>query len=387
MALAFAAMRCASGATASLLPAARGWAVSMFTSGLYHGIGASVLGGGQLAGSQAARARHDTTAVAQRASEQQVVPEEILRELRQLEDSLHSAARLDGRRRSSLPLSASALPGPLPAHIIEPGLPALDAHVRPAAATGGIACKWLRRAGRVPGRVHSLPGAGVSADAVGSDAAGQDEGPSTSTISSSSSNNNNVLLLHFSEQDVNKLVRSFGRNGCTARVLQLNIVAPGDEAAATEAGAAAAAAEANAAAAAAEQRGGVGASTSGRQLGMLRVKPTRVFVNAVTQRVEGLDLLYCPPQRQVVVDVPVRLVNDDLAPGIKKGGWMALFRRTVRYKALGNAIPPYVEINARNLDLDQEVLVRDMPIPPGTKLYEKNYNAPVLRCTTDVGKD
>lgn len=53
---------------------------------------------------------------------------------------------------------------------------------------------------------------------------------------------------------------------------------------------------------------------------------TRVFVNAVTQRVEGLDLIYCPPERQVLVDVPVRLLNDDLAPGVKKGGWIALFK-------------------------------------------------------------
>lgn len=81
MALAFAAMRCATGATASLLPAARSWAVSMLTSGLDHGLGVSVLGGGPLPG-LLARARHDS-ALAQRASEQ-VVPPEILRELQQL---------------------------------------------------------------------------------------------------------------------------------------------------------------------------------------------------------------------------------------------------------------------------------------------------------------
>lgn len=43
----------------------------------------------------------------------------------------------------------------------------------------------------------------------------------------------------------------------------------------------------------------------------------------------------------------------------------------MRYKALGGAIPPYIEVNVRNMDLDQDMLVRDMPIPPGTKLYEK----------------
>ncbi|PNW86313.1 hypothetical protein CHLRE_02g081450v5 [Chlamydomonas reinhardtii] len=366
-------MRCATGATASLLPAARSWAVSMLTSGLDHGLGVSVLGGGPLPG-LLARARHDS-ALAQRASEQ-VVPPEILRELQQLEGSLNDAARLDGRRRSSLRLSQSTLPLPLPTHTVEPGLPALDAHVRPRSATGGTACKWLRRAGRVPGRVHSLPGADARAGA----AAGHSEDQGASSSSSNINNNNNKLLVHFSEGDVAKLIRTFGRNGCTARVLQLNLVAP--DAAASDSGA-----EQAAQADAGRSGEGTSGSTSGTQLGMLRVKPTRVFVNAVTQRVEGLDLIYCPPERQVLVDVPVRLLNDDLAPGVKKGGWIALFKRTVRYKALGGAIPPYIEVNVRNMDLDQDMLVRDMPIPPGTKLYEKDYNAPVLRCTTDVGKD
>lgn len=122
------------------------------------------------------------------------------------EGSLNDAARLDGRRRSSLRLSQSTLPLPLPTHTVEPGLPALDAHVRPRSATGGTACKWLRRAGRVPGRVHSLPGADARAGA----AAGHSEDQGASSSSSNINNNNNKLLVHFSEGDVAKLVRDRG---------------------------------------------------------------------------------------------------------------------------------------------------------------------------------
>jgi hypothetical protein len=53
---------------------------------------------------------------------------------------------------------------------------------------------------------------------------------------------------------------------------------------------------------------------------------TRVFLDAVTQRLEGLDLIFCPQDRVVKVDVPVRLINDDLAPGVKKGGWMSMLK-------------------------------------------------------------
>ncbi|KXZ41034.1 hypothetical protein GPECTOR_940g197 [Gonium pectorale] len=91
-----------------------------------------------------------------------VVPEDILNELRQLEASLDASSRLDGRRRATLQLTADRLPAPLPPHTLEPGLPTLDALVRPPTATGRTACKWLRKLGRVPGRVYSLPAAAVA---------------------------------------------------------------------------------------------------------------------------------------------------------------------------------------------------------------------------------
>ncbi|PNH07847.1 hypothetical protein TSOC_005661 [Tetrabaena socialis] len=54
---------------------------------------------------------------------------------------------------------------------------------------------------------------------------------------------------------------------------------------------------------------------------------------------------------------------------IRDGPWIR--RRTVRYKALGSAVPPYIEVNVRHMDLNQDLLVRDLPVPPGTKIYEK----------------
>ncbi|KAG2483304.1 hypothetical protein HYH03_017807 [Edaphochlamys debaryana] len=299
-----------------------------------------------------------------------VVPEAILKELKQMDTFLRSSSRVDGRHRSSLPLSAPSLPLPLPAHEVEPGLAALDAHVRPQmGARSSTLCKWLRRTGRVPGRVHSLPLGQAAEGGGGSRAAAESAAPGAQ---------DGVMLLHFSEADVGKLVRSFGRNGCTARAVQVNVLPPSPSSSSSLVPASAATSV---------------PSTSGASvvpaapLGVLRAKPVRVHVNAVSGRVEALDLIYCPQDRVVVVDVPLRLVNDDVAPGVKRGGWMAVSKRTVRYKCLGSSIPPFVEVNVRHLDLDQDVIVRDLPIPPGTKIYEKDFNAVVLRCTTDVGKD
>ncbi|GLI59765.1 hypothetical protein VaNZ11_001726 [Volvox africanus] len=306
-----------------------------------------------------------------------VVPEAILRELHDINSFLAADSRLDGRRRSSLQLSAQSLPAPLPPHEIESGLPSLVAHVRPKEGMARCAVKWLRRAGRVPGQVHSLMGS---------------PGPGGRRVWE--------LNLHFDENDLARLVRSFGRNGCTARVLQLKLIRPPSATSTspsiTHAGPASSNPKrnsdsiigsiCNSSHSSSSSSNGAGAADD-EVLGMVRVKPVRVHMNAVTQRLEGIELLYCPTDRVVLVDVPIRLANDEMAPGVRKGGWMSMFKRTVRYKALGNAIPPFIELNVRHMDLDQKLLVRDLPIPPGTKIYEKNFNAPVVCCTTDVGKD
>ncbi|GIL53178.1 hypothetical protein Vafri_8847 [Volvox africanus] len=346
------------------LHSTRGWLCSLLVS--------NVDPHGWVAGFRMCRRQH----IMPERQSTTVVPEAILRELRDINSFLTADSRLDGRRRSSLQLSAQSLPAPLPPHDIESGLPSLVAHVRPKEGMARCAVKWLRRAGRVPGQVHSLMGS---------------PGPGGRRVWE--------VNLHFDENDLARMVRSFGRNGCTARVLQLKLIRPS---AATSTSPSTNKAEpASSKTRNSSSGSSVGSSCNNSSssssngagaaddevLGMVRVKPVRVHVNAVTQRLEGIELLYCPADRVVLVDVPIRLVNDEMAPGVRKGGWMSMFKRTVRYKALGNAIPPFIELNVRHMDLDQDLLVRDLPIPPGTKIYEKNFNAPVVRCTTDVGKD
>lgn len=62
-------------------------------------------------------------------------------------------------------------------------------------------------------------------------------------------------------------------------------------------------------------------------------------------------------------------------------------RRTIRYKALGSCLPPFLELNVKALELDQALSVRDMPVPHGTMLCEADMDGQVVLCTTDVGKE
>jgi len=247
----------------------------------------------------------------------------VISQLNAIETKLRKESYADGKLR--LKFSEDSLPFPIPAHDVEPDLHTIDVHVRPEDGTGGIFCKWLRRTGRTPARVQSI------------------------------TTGNKQLLVHMSTQDADKLVRVYGRHGCEARVLALRVLSSSDPS---------------------------------KVLGMIRVKPQRVHMTSNrTGVVENVDLLFCPRDRIVHVNVPIKLVNDELAPGVKKGGWMHITSRTVRYQARGCSIPSAIEVDVKSLEVGQDVRIRQLPIPPNTRLPHQDYDAVVVRCTTDVGND
>ena len=48
----------------------------------------------------------------------------------------------------------------------------------------------------------------------------------------------------------------------------------------------------------------------------------------------------------------------------------------VLYECKGDSVPPWIEVDTKTLDVDQQILVRDLPIPPGTRLMRQVRAAP-----------
>mmetsp|Transcript_10800 Transcript_10800/g.19700 ORF Transcript_10800/g.19700 Transcript_10800/m.19700 type:complete len:111 (+) Transcript_10800:205-537(+) len=104
-------------------------------------------------------------------------------------------------------------------------------------------------------------------------------------------------------------------------------------------------------------------------------------------QIESFFFHFLPRDRLCKVRVPLRLINDDVAPGVKKGGWISMKQRLIPYQCRGDSVPPYIEFDAKNLNLEDKILKRHLPIPAGTRLLGNDYDSVILHCTTDVGKD
>lgn len=218
----------------------------------------------------------------------------------------------------------------------------IKALVRPVEAVGSVVTKWLGRMSRVPAIIDSLPDPKRR----------NKEGLLVHDQS---------LNIHIDVRDAETIVRKFGRNGCLARIIQVQLM------------------EAKAA----------GPGMQKKVVTSLRVKPQSVAVNASTQKIEHLGFIFCPTDRWLKVEVPIRLINVDSSVGLKKGGWHMICKRTVSLNCRGDSIPPFIELDVKNMPLDDRIVISDLVslLPQGAKLCPQDLTATVVKCSSEVGDE
>jgi large subunit ribosomal protein L25 len=237
------------------------------------------------------------------------------------------------------PLSSSSIP-------LLPSVDTINARLRPAGTKAGK----LRSAGRTPGTVTGLPG-------------------------------NAYAHLTLAAPDVAALVRRHGRRGLAARQVDLRVRLDGEGGGSPATAALAAVAEGGTAASSRSTSSSSTASTTPTASTLtLRALPHQVHINAVTGAVENVNFLALPAGKAVTASVPVSVLGADLAPGVKRGGFLNLIRRAVRVSAPHRgALPSAVEVDASGLELGQRVALGDLALPAGAVLAEPHPELPVLK--------
>lgn len=178
---------------------------------------------------------------------------------------------------------------------------------------GAAAAAKLRKEGRTPAIVFSLPG-------------------------------NQSKLIDLEAREVAKQVKQHGRRGIVCRVYNVDMQ---DE--------------------------------EGQSVEQHRVLVRQVHVNAVSDMVENVTLLHCPPDRRVLVDIPIRVIGEEVSPGIRRGGNVNKVMRTVRCSCPGDAIPPHFVVNVSKLDLGDKVELAELHLPPHVSVAVKDAAHPVCK--------
>ena len=98
-----------------------------------------------------------------------------------------------------------------------------------------------------------------------------------------------------------------------------------------------------------------------------RVLPRDYQLDVVTDRPLHVDFLRLKAGSKVRVQTPVHVINQELSPGVKKGGAVNLVLHALDLWAPADAIPESVTIDLTGLDFHDSVHISTVTLPEGCR--------------------
>jgi large subunit ribosomal protein L25 len=99
----------------------------------------------------------------------------------------------------------------------------------------------------------------------------------------------------------------------------------------------------------------------------LRTLPKDVALNPVTDRPEHVDFLRLAKNAKVEVAVPVVFINEEKAPGLKKGGVLNIVRHDLELVCDAEKIPSEIEIDVTGKDVGDSIHISEVTLPEGSE--------------------
>ena len=110
---------------------------------------------------------------------------------------------------------------------------------------------------------------------------------------------------------------------------------------------------------------------------VVRTLPKDVAFHPVSDRPEHVDFLRVSATHAVHVKVPVRFINEDASPGIKKGGVLNIVAHELELIAIPEAIPNDIMVDLTGLDVGASIHMHDIVLPTGCKAVTHEADATI----------
>lgn len=97
----------------------------------------------------------------------------------------------------------------------------------------------------------------------------------------------------------------------------------------------------------------------------IRTLPKDYQLDVVRDKPVHVDFLRVARDARVEVSVPVHFINEEDAPGIKRGGVLNVVRYEIEVSAPVESIPEYIEVDLTGLELGDSLHISAVPLPEG----------------------
>ncbi len=88
-----------------------------------------------------------------------------------------------------------------------------------------------------------------------------------------------------------------------------------------------------------------------------------VQFHPVTDRPLHVDFMRVSKDSKVVVEVPVHFLNEETAPGIKRGGILNIVRHEVEVSCTADSIPEYLEVDLAGGEIGDSFKISSVELP------------------------
>ncbi|XP_044485726.1 50S ribosomal protein L25 [Mangifera indica] len=99
----------------------------------------------------------------------------------------------------------------------------------------------------------------------------------------------------------------------------------------------------------------------------VRVLPRKIHLHAGTDAPLNVTFLRAPSNALLKIDVPLAYRGDDVSPGLRKGAYLNIIKRTVKFLCPADIIPPYIDVDLSELDVEQKLVMGDLKVHPALK--------------------
>ncbi len=96
-----------------------------------------------------------------------------------------------------------------------------------------------------------------------------------------------------------------------------------------------------------------------------KVLPKETQYHPVTDRLIHVDFLRVQEDTKVTVEVPIEFLNQDVCPGLKKGGVLNLVRRMVELSCKANNIPEKLQFDLISSEIGDSIKISNINLPEG----------------------
>jgi large subunit ribosomal protein L25 len=95
----------------------------------------------------------------------------------------------------------------------------------------------------------------------------------------------------------------------------------------------------------------------------INVLPREISFDVVTDEPIHVDFLRMVAGRKIILEIPVKFINSEQSPGLKRGGVLNIVRRKVELKCPTESIPKELVVDLDGLDIGASVKISAIQLP------------------------